>query len=130
MELLTLDKNCAQTSISIEKIYLPDLGDRIIQSPESFIFLLSSKEWKEFMRQYHHIKESIVKLNTQVEKENKFEELTNEYGNDPLTFIITISSHPAISKSHRIACLTPSVLGNCFAVFFTDPFQITKRFST
>jgi hypothetical protein len=124
--MLTLDNKYQQAFISLEKVYLPELEHRIIEAPEKFIFILSTSEWETWLKHIDRVK-VLFRNKDQIGKENLLDGFLKEHENDPGISIIIAASNPTISKRYKIGCVTPMELGDCFAVFFTDPLGAIKR---
>lgn len=127
MEIIVFEQGLANPFTSLETVNLAGLGDKIVQSPEDYIFVLSPDEWDEWLELHASTSKRLLKMQTTEEKWQVLSIFIEENRENPLAIIILVSSHPAIGKSYKLGSLTLSVLGDCYAIFFAKEEQVMER---
>ena len=127
MEILIFEEGLTKSFTSFEVFDLAKLGRKIIESPEDYIFILSSEEWMQWLKLYTKLGQTLLKTKTSDEIQRKLGDFAEDNKSNPLAFICIMSAHPKIGSSYKIGSLTQFALGNCCAIFFAREERVMER---
>ena len=127
MEIIVFEQGLANPFTSLETMNLAKLADKIVQSSEDYVFVLSPDEWSKWRDLHASTSKRLLKRRTTEEKWQVLSLFIEENRENSLALISLVSAHPTIGKSYKLESLTPSVLGDCYAIFFAKEEQVMER---
>jgi len=127
MEVLVFHERIADSYSSLELVNLAELAEKVIQSPEDYVFILSTKEWNEWLRLHASIGKKLLATQTAEEKWRELSRFAEENKANPFALISLVSAHPETGSRYKIGSLTPFALGDCYAVFYVKEKEAMKR---
>ena len=127
MELMIMHEGLRQSYTELATVNFGELAERVSKSPEDYVFILSIKEWREWLKLHQGMLATLRALKSDEERWNRMGQFATEHHTNPTSLISIISIYPSIGASHKIAVLTENALKDCCAVFFAKAGQEMKR---
>ncbi|MFC1927359.1 hypothetical protein ACFLW7_02125 [Chloroflexota bacterium] len=126
MEIMILEEGLTKSYTSYEQLGFAQFGMQIADSPEDYIFLLTPKEWDEWLELYATLGKALLSVKTLDAKSKVLDDFAEKNASNPLSLICIVSTHPKFGN-YKLGNLTPYALGDCYAIFFGKEEQIMKR---
>ena len=126
MEIMILEEGLTKSYTSWQKVDLVQLGMKIADSPEDYIFLLTPEEWNEWLKLYLPLGKALLATKTLDAKTELINDFAEKNASNPLSLICIVSTHPKFGN-YKLGNLTPYALGDCYAIFFAKEEQVMER---
>jgi hypothetical protein len=112
---------------SWQQIDLALLEMKIADSPEDYVFLLTTREWNEWFNIFATFRKRLLGAKTFNGKLEFLNNFAKDNTSNPISLICLLSIHPQVCNFYKLGNLTPSTLGNCYAIFFVKEKQAIER---
>jgi len=126
MEIMILEEGLIKSYTSWEKVDLARLGMKIADSPEDYVFLLTTEEWNEWFKLYVTLGKTLLATKTLDARMELISDFAKKNASNPLSLICLVSTHPKFGN-YKLGNLTPSALGDCYAIFFAKEEQVMEK---
>jgi len=126
MEIMILEEGLTKSYTSLEEIDYAQLGMKIADSPEDYVFLLTPEEWEEWFKLYTTLGTELLTTKTFDARMGLINDFAKKNASNPLSLICIVSTHPKFGN-YKLGNLTPSALGDCYAIFFAKEEQVMER---
>ena len=126
MEIMILEEGLTKSYTSLEEIDYAQLGMKIADSPEDYVFLLTPEEWEEWFKLYTTLNTELLTTKTRDESMGLIDDFVKKNASNPLAVICLVSAHPKFGN-YKVGNLTPKALGDCYAIFFAKEEQVIER---
>ena len=126
MEIMVREEGLTKSYTSWEKVDLAQLGMEIVDSPEDYVFLLTTEEWNEWLKLYAKLGKALLTTKTLDVRLELISDFAKKNASNPLSLICIVSTHPKFGN-YKLGNLTPYALGDCYAIFFAKEEQVIER---
>ena len=127
MEIMVFEERLTKSYISCGQLDSAQLGMEIGDSPEDYVFLLTTEEWNEWLKLYLTLSKTVFATKILEARLEVLDNFVKTNASNPLSLICLLSAHPKISDIYKLGNLTPHVLGDCYAIFFAKEEQLMRR---
>jgi hypothetical protein len=118
MELMIMHDDLIQPYTELATVNSGELAEQVSKLPEDYVFILTIKEFKDWLKLHQEMLAILRSLKSSEEKWGRMTQFAIENHLNLTSVISVISIYPSIGASYKISALTENALKDCCAVFF------------